>query len=667
MMKRTQTVRLKLTIRQVSVISGCYLLIASTMFLLFNLGPSKQAIAGNETITTGAFIINMGVTPQTYANGLKPYGMIYDLIRNYKVPVKWVINTSKVRDGVDFTYNAVNYSGGPFIIEASNISSAVASRITYWVGQGVSGAYTAADITVPVFATLTVFPSVTIDTIAGKESIIEQYYTNSGIPSTAYNKSDPSTLTGCIDIWTNPHGDPTWATHSYLYNFVTTYKSWVWAQCHSVSVMEGCNETVAPFRKLNFLTSNSLQCYSNNKCGTTVNETHSGNSTSPFTYNYPTDPIMQFISDMHQATTSGSENWYIPLTTGQWNSNTKVAVATSDGSGSRKGAVLVYGPAYNNPANGMVMYEAGHDLDGSGTTAQKVSAQRAYFNYLLTAGISKSIGVTATVPSSGYEDDWIDVSSGASGGSGVFTYKWTSQLNASFSVSTNSITKYKVPKRTVGTNDIITVTATDQCNRINFISKPIAITSTLPIKLKWFKAHAAEESVLIEWSTASEINNDMFSIERSSDGMNYSEVGKVKGAGNSTIILDYSFIDDHPLKGVSYYRLKQTDYDGKFEIFSPVSVNIQEKIISVSKVKIYPNPFTDIFTSEFESSESREVTIQLISLTGAVISSEKILTDRGKNSYQLKSIPDINNGIYILRIATDTEVLSDTKLFCRKF
>ena len=59
--------------------------------------------AANETFTSGAFIINMGVTPQTVANGLKPYGLIYDLIKNNDVPIKWVIGQGKVKDGIDFT------------------------------------------------------------------------------------------------------------------------------------------------------------------------------------------------------------------------------------------------------------------------------------------------------------------------------------------------------------------------------------------------------------------------------------------------------------------------------------------------------------------------------------------------------------------------------------
>ena len=68
-----------------------------------------QLSAANETLTTGAFIINMGVVPQTIANGLKPYSLLYDLVKNYGVPIKWVINPTKLKDGIDFTHNAVDY------------------------------------------------------------------------------------------------------------------------------------------------------------------------------------------------------------------------------------------------------------------------------------------------------------------------------------------------------------------------------------------------------------------------------------------------------------------------------------------------------------------------------------------------------------------------------
>jgi hypothetical protein len=79
--------------------------------------------------------------------------------------------------------------------------------------------------------------------------------------------------------------------------------------------------------------------------------------------------------------------------------------------------------------------------------------------------------------------------------------------------------------------------------------------------------------VVLEWATGSEINNDFFTIERSLDVEHAEIIGYLDGAGNSTQTLWYSFVDQNPLPGISYYRLKQTDFDGKFEYFDWVAVD----------------------------------------------------------------------------------------------
>lgn len=93
----------------------------------------------------------------------------------------------------------------------------------------------------------------------------------------------------------------------------------------------------------------------------------------------------------------------------------------------------------------------------------------------------------------------------------------------------------------------------------------------LPIELLSFSVNAGTESVLVSWETATETNNDFFTIERSTDVQNWEILGYVDGAGNSNRPLSYSFTDSRPLDGISYYRLKQTDYDGQYEYFGPVA------------------------------------------------------------------------------------------------
>ena len=104
----------------------------------------------------------------------------------------------------------------------------------------------------------------------------------------------------------------------------------------------------------------------------------------------------------------------------------------------------------------------------------------------------------------------------------------------------------------------------------------------LPIELLSFTATSKIYHILIEWTTGSEINNDYFSILRSQDLQNWETISTVWGSGNSSIPISYSFVDFYPLSGISYYKLKQTDFDGKFEEFQPVAVEWK-----VNGVKVY--------------------------------------------------------------------------------
>jgi len=185
--------------------------------LAFLLGFVSTSFAENQTIRSGSFIVNMGVTPQTTNNGLKPYGMIYELIRDYGVPIKWVINQSKAYDGVDFILNGQAYRGGTFIIPASYRTTAVNNRITYWQGQGVVGVNTTADFVVDVTYTLQTVPRFAMDAQNGSISI--GYITAAGFPTSSYYYKTPAQLNTCDDVYSMPHADPTWATHSNLRNF----------------------------------------------------------------------------------------------------------------------------------------------------------------------------------------------------------------------------------------------------------------------------------------------------------------------------------------------------------------------------------------------------------------------------------------------------------------
>jgi hypothetical protein len=98
-----------------------------------------------------------------------------------------------------------------------------------------------------------------------------------------------------------------------------------------------------------------------------------------------------------------------------------------------------------------------------------------------------------------------------------------------------------------------------------------------------------KNTVSLKWSTASETNNDYFQIERSADGIQFTPIINVNGAGSSTKTLTYSTSDTYPLEGLSFYRLKQVDYDGQFSYSEIVSVEIKD-LTEDFKFNAFPNP-----------------------------------------------------------------------------
>lgn len=109
----------------------------------------------------------------------------------------------------------------------------------------------------------------------------------------------------------------------------------------------------------------------------------------------------------------------------------------------------------------------------------------------------------------------------------------------------------------------------------------------LPVTLIYFRATYAEGQVKLNWATASEENNNFFTIEKSKDGVNFTEVTRVKGAGTTSSLRTYQSADTQPYEGTSYYRLKQTDLDGKFTYSNIRSVNAGAASRTAS---VFPNP-----------------------------------------------------------------------------
>ncbi|MEX2595450.1 MAG: T9SS type A sorting domain-containing protein, partial [Salibacteraceae bacterium] len=165
----------------------------------------------------------------------------------------------------------------------------------------------------------------------------------------------------------------------------------------------------------------------------------------------------------------------------------------------------------------------------------------------------------------------------------------------------------------------------------------------LPVELTTFDANLlADETVLVEWATASEVNNDYFMVERSADMENWTDLGKVLGAGNASTQNYYQFIDNNPLSGKSYYRLRQVDFDGGKDYSESREVLLMQDGRD-QKVLLYPNPSrNEVYLSVTSEKESRFVVRnamgQTIKTLHAVGTETLIIDDLSAGVYYLQTV-----------------------------
>lgn len=170
----------------------------------------------------------------------------------------------------------------------------------------------------------------------------------------------------------------------------------------------------------------------------------------------------------------------------------------------------------------------------------------------------------------------------------------------------------------------------------------------LPIVLLSFTAKAMENhSVLLEWKTAAEINNDYFTIERSEAAGNWEDLATINGAGNSTLVTKYSTLDKSP-NPANYYRLKQTDFDGQFSYSQIVAVNFSETI-SGNPIVIYPNPTEGQITIEGILPRPEEVVVfnamgQNVTRMTSTIEANEVRT--------VIDLSNLDSGLYYIRTRT---------------
>lgn len=144
------------------------------------------------------------------------------------------------------------------------------------------------------------------------------------------------------------------------------------------------------------------------------------------------------------------------------------------------------------------------------------------------------------------------------------------------------------------------------------------------VKFSSFTATPQQSKVLLQWQTATETNNNFFTVQRSSNKDNWQDIATVKGAGNSSVAKEYSTTDNNPLKGTNYYRIKQTDFNGRYS-YSEVGQVVFGK---GQVVNIYPNPAKDVVSIESKESVKE---VRIIDYLGREVSKLLVNNQSGTN------------------------------------
>ena len=168
------------------------------------------------------------------------------------------------------------------------------------------------------------------------------------------------------------------------------------------------------------------------------------------------------------------------------------------------------------------------------------------------------------------------------------------------------------------------------------------VSAATPVQWISFAARKRDGAVLLTWSTAQEQNSKNFEIERSSDGRRFSRIGSVIAAGNSNAISRYSYIDDMPLKGLNYYRLKQIDLDGKFAYSEVAQVNFD----GGERLFVFPNPAADQLTVQLPAN-SRFTSVHIIDISGKLVLQKQLAS--GSSTLKL-NIRSLSPGSYVLQL-----------------
>jgi len=189
----------------------------------------------------------------------------------------------------------------------------------------------------------------------------------------------------------------------------------------------------------------------------------------------------------------------------------------------------------------------------------------------------------------------------------------------------------------------------------------ITTCAILPIELLGFSAECKNDYALLQWQTASEINNDYFILEKSSDGFNFSPIGMVDGAGNSSTVKSYSFQDFESMQGAAYYRLTQIDFNGDQSSSNVIMLN---KCIEVNYQisNLYYNHNANELVIDYSINKTTDVQIKVFDMQGKLVSDNNHTLYQNQSQTKLQTTQFISGSIYLINIISSKSVTSQKVL-----
>lgn len=231
---------------------------------------------------------------------------------------------------------------------------------------------------------------------------------------------------------------------------------------------------------------------------------------------------------------------------------------------------------------------------------------------------------------------------------------WLYNAGCGTAIQTGTLSNLTFTGLTIGAQYRYCYTFTTPSNCYHTAYYPYFVgASPLPVDLLEFSGETCDDAVCLKWSTASEVNNDHFLIERSVDGLEYVLIGTVDGQGTKSIRTDYTFTDNEAIGSTIYYRLTQVDFDGTKKMYTPIAIKQENKIL---RFIISPNP-TKEFAQVMIMNPSAETnaTMEIFDLSGNAFGKSLLHLEKGVNTFSLP-MDQLQNGIYSVRLISENGV-----------